>query len=86
MNQVNFEFQEAKDFILAVDSNLINILDITRRPIPPTRHNFIGCFNSQPFHTKLIQVGYVDQDQIQQASVVTRKTGRPLTEIPNFEY
>jgi type IV pilus assembly protein PilB len=34
-----------------------------------------------PFGNKLIQSGFVDQDQMQQALVETRKSGRPLTEI-----
>ncbi len=34
-----------------------------------------------PFGNKLIQAGYVDNDQMQQALVETRKSGRPLTEI-----
>ncbi|HEY9650156.1 MAG TPA: ATPase, T2SS/T4P/T4SS family [Coleofasciculaceae cyanobacterium] len=34
-----------------------------------------------PFGTKLIQSGYINTDQMQQALVETRKTGRPLTEI-----
>jgi type IV pilus assembly protein PilB len=34
-----------------------------------------------PFGNKLIQAGYVDQDQMQQALVETRKSGRPLTEV-----
>jgi type IV pilus assembly protein PilB len=34
-----------------------------------------------PFGNKLIQTGYVDNDQMQQALVETRKSGRPLTEI-----
>lgn len=34
-----------------------------------------------PFGNKLIAAGYVDNDQMQQALVETRKTGKPLTEI-----
>ncbi|HEY9795705.1 MAG TPA: type II/IV secretion system protein, partial [Leptolyngbyaceae cyanobacterium] len=34
-----------------------------------------------PFGNKLIAAGYVDIDQMQQALVETRKSGRPLTEI-----
>lgn len=34
-----------------------------------------------PFGNKLIQAGYVDHEQMQQALVETRKSGRPLTEI-----
>ncbi|MGD2180809.1 GspE/PulE family protein [Lusitaniella coriacea] len=34
-----------------------------------------------PFGNKLIQAGYVDGDQMQQALAETRKTGRPLTDI-----
>lgn len=34
-----------------------------------------------PFGNKLIQSGYVDTEQMQQALVETRKSGRPLTEI-----
>jgi type IV pilus assembly protein PilB len=34
-----------------------------------------------PFGNKLIQAGYVDSNQMQQALAQTRKSGRPLTEI-----
>jgi len=34
-----------------------------------------------PFGNKLIQSGYVDTDQMQQALVESRKSGRPLTEV-----
>lgn len=34
-----------------------------------------------PFGNKLIQAGYVDTNQMQQALAQTRKSGRPLTEI-----
>ncbi len=34
-----------------------------------------------PFGNKLIQVGYVAPDQMQQALVETRKSGRPLTDV-----
>lgn len=34
-----------------------------------------------PFGNKLIQAGYVDTDQMQQALVENRKTGRPLIEV-----
>lgn len=34
-----------------------------------------------PFGNKLIQSGYVDRDQMQQALVESRKTGKPLTQI-----
>ncbi len=34
-----------------------------------------------PFGNKLIAAGYVDNEQMQQALVETRKTGRPITEI-----
>lgn len=34
-----------------------------------------------PFGNKLIQVGYVAPEQMQQALVETRKSGRPLTEV-----
>lgn len=34
-----------------------------------------------PFGNKLIQAGYVDKEQMSQALVESRKTGRPLTEV-----
>ncbi|NJR71628.1 MAG: type II/IV secretion system protein, partial [Synechococcales cyanobacterium CRU_2_2] len=34
-----------------------------------------------PFGNKLIQSGYVNRDQMQQALVESRKTGKPLTQI-----
>ncbi len=38
-----------------------------------------GSFS--PFGNKLIQAGYVDRDQMQQALVESRRTGKPLTQI-----
>jgi type IV pilus assembly protein PilB len=37
--------------------------------------------NFSPFGNKLIQSGYVDRDQMQQALVESRRTGKPLTQI-----
>jgi type IV pilus assembly protein PilB len=34
-----------------------------------------------PFSNKLIQAGYVDTDQMQQALVESRKSGRSLTDV-----
>ena len=34
-----------------------------------------------PFGNKLIEAGYVGPDQMKQALVETRKTGRPLTDV-----
>jgi len=37
--------------------------------------------NFSPFGNKLIQSGYVDNEQMQQALVESRKSGRPLTDV-----
>jgi type IV pilus assembly protein PilB len=34
-----------------------------------------------PFASKLVQLGYIDPDSMQQAAIESRKSGRPLTEI-----
>ncbi|MGQ4645760.1 ATPase, T2SS/T4P/T4SS family [Lyngbya aestuarii] len=47
----------------------------------PRRALVIRNNDVSPFGRSLIQAGYVDNDQMQQALVETRKSGRPLTEI-----
>lgn len=37
--------------------------------------------NFSPFGNKLVQSGYVNNDQMQQALIESRKTGRPLTDV-----
>lgn len=37
--------------------------------------------NFSPFSNKLVQAGYVNTEQMQQALVESRKTGRPLTDV-----
>lgn len=37
--------------------------------------------NFSPFGNKLVQSGYVDSDQMQQALIESRKTGRPLLDV-----
>ena len=48
---------------------------------PSSRRALIVRNDFSPFGNKLIQSGYVDQDQMQQAMVESRKSGRPLTEV-----
>ena len=45
------------------------------------RRALVVQHNFSPFSNKLIQAGYVNNDQMQQALVESRKTGRPLTEV-----
>lgn len=45
------------------------------------RRSLIAQNNFSPFGNKLIQAGYVNRDQMQQALVESRKSGKPLTHI-----
>lgn len=45
------------------------------------RRALVVQHNFSPFSNKLIQSGYVNNDQMQQALVESRKTGRPLTDV-----
>jgi len=45
------------------------------------RRALVVQHNFSPFSNKLIQAGYVNNDQMQQALVESRKTGKPLTEV-----
>lgn len=45
------------------------------------RRALVVQHNFSPFSNKLIQAGYVNNDQMQQALVESRKSGRPLTEV-----
>lgn len=45
------------------------------------RRALIVQHNFSPFSNKLVQSGYVNNDQMQQALVESRKSGKPLTEI-----
>jgi type IV pilus assembly protein PilB len=45
------------------------------------RRALVVQHNFSPFSNKLIQSGYVNNDQMQQALVESRKSGRPLTEV-----
>lgn len=45
------------------------------------RRALVVQHNLSPFSNKLIQSGYVNNDQMQQALVESRKSGRPLTEV-----
>lgn len=45
------------------------------------RRALVVQHNFSPFGNKLIQSGYVNNDQMQQALVESRKSGRPLTEV-----
>lgn len=45
------------------------------------RRALVVQHNFSPFGNKLIQAGYVDNDQMQQALVESRKSGRPLIDV-----
>jgi type IV pilus assembly protein PilB len=45
------------------------------------RRALIVQHNFSPFSTKLVQSGFVNNDQMQQALIESRKTGRPLTDV-----
>ncbi|HEY9645208.1 MAG TPA: GspE/PulE family protein [Chroococcidiopsis sp.] len=45
------------------------------------RRALVVQHNFSPFSNKLVQSGYVNNDQMQQALVESRKSGRPLTEV-----
>jgi type IV pilus assembly protein PilB len=45
------------------------------------RRALVVQHNFSPFNNKLIQSGYASKDQMQQALVESRKTGRPLTDV-----
>jgi type IV pilus assembly protein PilB len=47
----------------------------------PQRRALVVQNNFSPFGNKLIQSGYVNNDQMQQALIESRKTGRPLTAV-----
>ena len=48
---------------------------------PSQRRALIVQHNFSPFSNKLIQSGYINNEQMQQALVESRKSGRPLTEV-----
>lgn len=48
---------------------------------PSQRRALVVQHNFNPFSNKLIQSGYVNNDQMQQALIESRKSGRPLTEV-----
>lgn len=45
------------------------------------RRALIVQHNFSPFSNKLVQSGFVNNDQMQQALIESRKTGKPLTEV-----
>jgi type IV pilus assembly protein PilB len=45
------------------------------------RRALVVQHNFSPFNNKLIQSGYASKDQMQQALIDSRKTGRPLTDV-----
>jgi type IV pilus assembly protein PilB len=48
---------------------------------PSQRRALVIQSNFSPFGNKLIQSGYVNNEQMQQALIESRKTGRPLTDV-----
>lgn len=48
---------------------------------PSQRRALVVQNNFSPFGNKLIQSGYVNDDQMKQALIESRKTGRPLTDV-----
>jgi type IV pilus assembly protein PilB len=51
------------------------------RPPRPLSTAIVQSGNFSPFGNKLIQSGYVNPDQLLQAQIESRKSGRPLTEV-----
>ncbi|MDI9640370.1 GspE/PulE family protein [Kamptonema cortianum] len=51
----------------------------SQRRVPSTA--LIAANNLSPFGNKLVRSGYVNVDQMQQALVESRKSGRPLTQV-----
>jgi type IV pilus assembly protein PilB len=45
------------------------------------RRALVVQHNFSPFSTKLVQSGFVDNEQMQQALIESRKTGKPLTDV-----
>jgi type IV pilus assembly protein PilB len=83
MEEATAEFRESGSSIAEVASSLIEILEsITGRQLPKhVRRNLLLCFNFSPFAKKLIQLGYLDTDQMEQVLEESNKLGRPLTEL-----
>jgi type IV pilus assembly protein PilB len=85
MQQAIAKFQASGRSIAQGGLSLIEVLEsISNHPLPgPLRHHLLRNFScsSSSFAEKLIQSGYVDHDQMQQALAETRRSRRPLTEI-----
>jgi type IV pilus assembly protein PilB len=85
MQQAIAKFQESGRAIAQGGLSLTEVLEsITKQPLPEhLRHHLLRNFSSSSssFTEKLIQSGYVNHDQMQQALAETRKSGTPLTEI-----
>lgn len=48
---------------------------------PPARRALVAKHNFSPFGNKLVEIGVVDQDQMRQAALECRQSGRSLVEI-----
>ena len=85
MQQAIAKFQASGRSIAQGGLSLIEVLEsISKQPLPAhLRHHLLLNFScsSSSFAETLIQSGYVDHDQMQQALAETRRFRRPLTEI-----
>ncbi|MEP0886258.1 Flp pilus assembly complex ATPase component TadA, partial [Trichocoleus sp. ST-U3] len=85
MRQAIAKFQKSGRSIAQGGLSLIEVLEsITKQPLPAhLRHHLLHDFScsSSAFAEKLIQSGYVNHDQMQQALTESHKSGRPLMEI-----
>jgi len=85
MRQAIAKFQKSGRSIAQGGLSLIEVLEsITKQPLPAhLRHHLLRDFSgsSSSFAEKLIQSGYVNHDQMQQALTEAHKSGRPVMEI-----
>ncbi|NEQ26926.1 MAG: hypothetical protein F6K28_49470 [Microcoleus sp. SIO2G3] len=85
MRQAIAKFQKSGRTIAQGGLSLIEVLEsITKQPLPAhLQHHLLREFScsSSAFAEKLIQSGYVDHDQMQQALTEAHKSGIPLMEI-----
>ncbi len=85
MQQAIAKFQESGRSIAQGGLSLIEVLEsITKQPLPEhLQHHLLRNFSdsSSSFAEKLIESGYVDHDQMQQALAQTYQSDRLLTEI-----
>jgi type IV pilus assembly protein PilB len=85
MQQAIAKFRESGRSIAKGGFSFMEILEsITKKPLPDhLRHHLLCNFSdsSSSFAEKLIQLGYVDRNQLERALAENRRSGRPVTEI-----